>query len=66
MKDDAELIEEAKAGSSEAFGTLVQRYQGRLFHTLMRVVGVREEAEDVLQDAFVQAYVKLNSFQGSP
>lgn len=64
MKNDAVLIEEAKAGDSEAFGALVGRYQSRLFHTLIKVTGRREEAEDVLQDAFVQAYVKLNTFHG--
>ena len=64
MNDDAQLIDDTLAGDRTAFGELVRRYQGRLFNTLMHVVGSREEAEDVSQEAFVQAFVKLDSFKG--
>ena len=63
VKDDALLIDEVLAGDSSAFGELVLRYQDRLFNTLTYVVGSCEEAEDVVQDAFVQAFVKLGTFQ---
>jgi RNA polymerase sigma-70 factor (ECF subfamily) len=63
VKDDAQLIEEALAGDSAAFGQLVTRYQDRLYNTLVHVVGSRDAAYDVVQDAFVQAYVKLDKFQ---
>lgn len=65
MKDDAHLIHEALRGDSGAFGQLVQKYQDRLFNTIMHVMGRREEAEDLVQDAFVQAFVKLNTFHGN-
>jgi RNA polymerase sigma-70 factor (ECF subfamily) len=52
-------------GNSAAFGQLVTRYQDRLYNTLVHVVGSAETAHDVAQDAFVQAYVKLESFQRS-
>jgi RNA polymerase sigma-70 factor (ECF subfamily) len=42
---------------------LVEKYQDRLFNTVFHMVGNREEAEDVVQEAFVQAFVKLESFQ---
>jgi len=64
VNDDAQLIEQTLAGDRGAFGELVRKYQGRLFNTLWHVVGSREEAEDVAQEAFVQAFVKLDSFQG--
>ena len=64
MSDDAQLIDETLAGNRAAFGQLVNRYQGRLYNTLLHVVGSREEAEDVCQEAFVQAFVKLESFGG--
>ena len=64
MSKDARLIEEALAGDSSSFGQLVGRYQDRLFNTMVHCIGSREEAEDVVQDAFVQAYVKLASFKG--
>jgi len=63
VKDDARLIDEVLAGDSAAFGQLVLKYQDRLFNTVMHVVRCREEAEDVVQDAFVQAFVKLETFQ---
>lgn len=63
MKDDARLIDEALDGDSAAFGQLVTKYQDRLYNTLVHVVGSREAAYDAVQDAFVQAYVKLDTFQ---
>ncbi len=65
MIDDDRLIEKALRGDSAAFGQLVCKYQDRLFNTVLHVAGSREEAEDVAQEAFVQAYVKLSSFQGN-
>ena len=64
MSDDAQLIDETLAGDRTAFGNLVRKYQGRLFNTLLHVTGSREEAEDVCQEAFVQAFVKLETFGG--
>ncbi len=63
--DDATLIERSRAGEPEAFGELVVRYQDRLYNTLIRVCGETEEARDVAQEAFVQAFVKLDSFRGN-
>lgn len=63
MNEDAPLIEAALRGDSAAFGELVRRYQNRLLNAVLPLVGDRTAAEDVVQDAFVQAYVKLNTFQ---
>src|SRR5687768_15040119 len=65
VNDDAQLIDEALAGHSAAFGRLVTRYQDRLYNTLVHVVGSTDEAYDVVQDAFVQAFLKLGSFHRS-
>lgn len=65
MNDDAQLIELTLGGDSAAFETLVRRYQDRLYNTMVHVAGSAEEAHDVVQDAFVQAFVKLRSFQGT-
>jgi len=64
VKDDEQLITESLQGDRTAFGLLVTRYQNRLFNTLMHVVNCREEAEDVAQEAFTQAYLKLDTFGG--
>ncbi|MDB5390382.1 MAG: rpoE 1 [Planctomycetaceae bacterium] len=61
---DTELIAECLQGRTEAFGTLVSRYQDRLLGTLVTMLGSVEDARDVAQEAFVQAYQKLESFRG--
>ncbi len=63
MKDEEELIQAALDGQSQSFGILVQRYQDRLYTAMIHVVGSTDEAEDVVQEAFIQAYVKLDTFQ---
>jgi RNA polymerase sigma-70 factor (ECF subfamily) len=61
---DARLVEAAQRGDRDAFGDLVSRYQDRLFNTLLRIAGSREDAADAAQDAFVQAFLKLETFRG--
>lgn len=61
MNDDV-LIDEALAGCSAAFGHLVRKYQDRLYNTMVHVVGSTEDARDVVQEAFVQAFVNLEGF----
>lgn len=63
MNEDARLIDATLAGDSAAFGRLVVKYQDRLFNTLFHIIGSAEEAEDVAQETFVQAFLKLNTFQ---
>jgi RNA polymerase sigma-70 factor (ECF subfamily) len=63
VQEDARLIEESLAGRTAAFGDLVTKYQDRLYNSVMHVVGSAEEAQDVVQDAFVQAFVNLESFK---
>ena len=63
VNDDKRLIEQTLAGDSAAFGRLVRKYQDRLYNTMVHVVGRGDDAMDVVQDAFVQAFVKLDSFK---
>jgi RNA polymerase sigma-70 factor (ECF subfamily) len=62
--DDRRLIADCLAGRTSAFGELVRRYQDRLFNAVLRVVDNAEDAADVVQDAFLNAYQSLNSFKG--
>ncbi len=62
--DDKCLIDACRAGNSEAFGVLVHRYQDRLYPTVLRLTGCAEDAYDLLQDAFLRAYEKLDRFHG--
>ncbi len=59
-----QLIQQAVRGDADAFGQLVRTYQDRLFATVVHLVGDVTAAEDVVQDAFVQAFVKLHTFKG--
>ncbi len=63
LTTDSQHIDAALSGDASAFGLLVTKYQDRLFNTLYRITGCREEAEDVVQESFVQAFVKLDSFK---
>jgi RNA polymerase sigma-70 factor (ECF subfamily) len=62
--DDHMLVEACRAGQTEAFGVLVQRYQERLYQVLLHLSGSPEDARDFLQDTFLRAYEKLDQFHG--
>ena len=62
--DDNRLISECKGGNSAAFGTLVSRYEDRLYNTVVRLVDNAEDARDVVQEAFLHAYLSLHAFKG--
>lgn len=61
---DQTLIDQCLAGRREAFGQLVERYQHRLYHGLLHALGSPEDAQDIAQEAFVNAFEKLASFKG--
>lgn len=59
---DAELVRGTLAGSMESFEKLVARYEHPLYLHVWRIVRGREDAEDVVQEAFVRAYANLAGF----
>jgi RNA polymerase sigma-70 factor, ECF subfamily len=63
-QDDRGLIDEVLAGKTAAFEELVRRYQDRLFNVAFRVVQHPDDAADVVQDVFLNAYQSLSSFKG--
>jgi RNA polymerase sigma-70 factor (ECF subfamily) len=62
--DEKRLIAESLQGNTEAFGVLVRRYQERLYHSVYRLVENSEDAQDVVQEAFLSAYQSLHGFKG--
>ena len=62
--DDSQLISQVKSGKVDAFKSLVERHQDYVFTLCYRVLGNREDAEEVTQDSFVKAFNGLSSFQG--
>ena len=63
VNDETQLIHSALQGESASFGKLVTRYQDRLFSCVLNVMGDPDESEDVVQESFVQAYLKRHTFQ---
>ncbi|MCA9054092.1 MAG: sigma-70 family RNA polymerase sigma factor [Planctomycetaceae bacterium] len=62
--DDRALIDRCLAGDPDAFGSLMHRYQDRLYGTLVHLLGSTQDALDVAQDTFLLAYQNLASFRG--
>ena len=61
---DRELLGRLRAGETRAFEPLMRRYNRRLFRAARGVVVSDAEAEDVVQDAWVRAYLRLGEFRG--
>jgi RNA polymerase sigma-70 factor (ECF subfamily) len=61
---DEELVALARDGNSRAFDELVNRYQNKIYRLARRMTATEEDAEDVLQEAFVKAYKSLGGFKG--
>ena len=53
---DWDLIERARHGEMEAYAELVRRYERPVVHFCQRMVGSREDAEDLAQESFVRVY----------
>lgn len=64
MATERSLIDNALLGNTDAFGELVRLHQNRLYTAMVHVVGCPAEAEDVVQEAFIRAFRKLDRFRG--
>jgi RNA polymerase sigma-70 factor (ECF subfamily) len=62
-KQDLSLIAETLAGNQLSFQLLVERYQGRMFSLVRHYSRNPVEVEDIVQDVFLKAYSRLESFQ---
>ncbi len=62
---DVALVNSAREGDVQAFETLVRKYDRQIFRIAQHITQNREDAQDVVQDAFLKAYEKLDQFQGN-
>jgi len=63
-KEDEQLIARVKKGDYDAFERLVRKYEARIFHHCLKFLNNQDEAEDILQETFLQVYKSLDSFRG--
>jgi RNA polymerase sigma-70 factor, ECF subfamily len=63
--DEGSLVAAAKAGDINAFETLVGRYERKIFRLAQNITQNKEDAEDVMQEAFLKSYQHLGEFQGN-
>ena len=59
VRSDGTLVLAVLDGDADAFGALVHRHQGAMFRYAVRMCGDRDDADDVVQSAFVRAYRNL-------
>ncbi len=64
LTNEKSLIDNALLGDTAAFGELVRLHQHRLFSAMVHIVGCPAEAEDVVQEAFIRAFRRLDRFRG--
>jgi RNA polymerase sigma-70 factor (ECF subfamily) len=62
LASDRDLAVRARRGEAEAYGELVERYQTSVFNVCYRMMGNRQEAEDMSQEALLRAYDRLATF----
>jgi len=63
-RTDAELIAAVRGGDTASFEPLLRKYQPRVFATARRYARRESEVEDIVQEVFLKAFYKLNSFRG--
>ncbi len=62
--DESALVEKARAGDAQAFTELVNHYERKIYRLAKHITQNDEDAEDVLQEAFLKAYEHLDGFKG--
>jgi len=63
-QDDTQLVKASQQGDQDAFASLVQRHQRRIFNMVLRMLQDYEEASEITQEAFLAAWMGLPSFRG--
>jgi len=58
-----DLVEKSKSGDRNSQYQLYELYVDAMYNVSMRMIGIKEDAEDVIQDSFVQAFKNLASFR---
>lgn len=61
---DEALIARVQARDEKAFGALVARYRDKIYRVVLRLLGDEQDAEDTLQETFMQMWLRSSTFRG--
>lgn len=64
MMGDSTLVARCLKGDQAACAELIRRYQDRLYNTVLRLLGNADDAQDVVQEAFLSAFQALDRYKG--
>lgn len=64
LEEESKLVERARQGDRAAFGSLVEPWRKPLFGYIYRMVALRQDAEDLLQDVFVRVLENIREYRG--
>ena len=62
MDNEQIWLEQARRGDKNAFGQLIEAYQGPVYNLAYRMLAISGEAEEAAQEAFIRAYTRLDSY----
>ncbi len=65
LAEEALIIHRAMSGDHAAFADLVHRYTGLVYNQAYRMLGNAQEAEDAVQEVFLRAYRRLDTYDSS-
>ncbi|MGM0554803.1 MAG: sigma-70 family RNA polymerase sigma factor [Myxococcota bacterium] len=64
MRNERKLVRALRRRDEDAFAEMVRRHQHKVFNVIYRIVGDKQEAEDVAQEVFVAVFKYIDSFRG--
>ncbi len=64
-KDVRKHIQKALSGDSRAFEWIIRKYQKRIYFTVLQMVMNHDDTDDILQETFIKAYTKLDTYDDS-
>lgn len=64
-KDVQRYVRKSLSGDAKAFEWLVRTFQKRIYYAIIQIVMNHDDADDVLQETFLKAYTKLNTYDSS-
>ncbi|MFC5602018.1 RNA polymerase sigma factor [Sporosarcina koreensis] len=65
MEDEQRLIQQVLAGDKQAYAHIINKYKNQLYATILRMTKNPQDAQDLVQDAFIKVYRNLGKYDAS-